>query len=45
MGLAPYGSPLFTQKIYDNLIDVKEDGSFKLNQDYFDYSSEKNDKQ
>jgi carbamoyltransferase len=37
MGLAPYGSPTFTKLIRDNLIDVKEDGSFRLNLDYFDY--------
>jgi carbamoyltransferase len=37
MGLAPYGRPVYAQKILDNLIDVREDGSFHLNQDYFDY--------
>ncbi len=37
MGLAPYGEPKYVQKIYDHLIDLKEDGSFKMNQDYFDY--------
>jgi len=37
MGLAPYGEPRFVKKIYDNLIDVKDDGSFHLNMDYFDY--------
>src|SRR5471032_3360092 len=37
MGLAPYGEPKYTQKILDNLIDVKDDGSFRLNMDYFDY--------
>lgn len=37
MGLAPYGEPKYVKLIYDNLIDVKEDGSFKLNMDYFDY--------
>jgi carbamoyltransferase len=37
MGLAPYGKPKYTQKIYDHLIDLKEDGSFKMNMDYFDY--------
>jgi carbamoyltransferase len=37
MGLAPYGQPKFAQKIRDNLIDVKPDGSFRLNLDYFDY--------
>lgn len=37
MGLAPYGEPVFTQQIYDNLLDLKSDGSFRLNLDYFDY--------
>ncbi len=37
MGLAPYGEPRFAQLIRDTLIDVKEDGSFRLNLDYFDY--------
>ncbi len=37
MGLAPYGEPRFKQTIMDNVIDVKEDGSFRLNLDYFDY--------
>ena len=37
MGLAPYGNPKYTSVIYDNLIDVKEDGSFNLNQEYFNY--------
>ena len=37
MGLAPYGEPRFVQTILDHLIDLKEDGSFRLNQDYFDY--------
>ncbi len=40
MGLAPYGQPKFVQKILDNLIDLKEDGSFRLNMDYFAYCSE-----
>ncbi len=35
MGLAPYGEPRFKKIILDNLIDVKEDGSFQLNMDYF----------
>lgn len=38
MGLAPYGEPKYVQTIYDHLIDLKEDGSFKLNQEYFNYS-------
>ncbi len=37
MGLAPYGEPRYVQKIYDHLIDLKEDGSFRMNMDYFDY--------
>jgi carbamoyltransferase len=37
MGLAPYGEPKFYQKIKDCLIDVKEDGSYRLNMDYFQY--------
>ena len=37
MGLAPYGKPIYVDKIYNNLIDVKEDGSFHLNMDYFNY--------
>ena len=39
MGLAPYGEPRYVQKIYDNLIDLKEDGSFHLNLNYFNYMS------
>jgi carbamoyltransferase len=37
MGLAPYGEPRFVQQIKDHLIDIKDDGSFRLNLDYFDY--------
>ena len=37
MGLAPYGEPKYVKQIYDNLIDLKEDGSFHLNLDYFNY--------
>ena len=37
MGLAPYGEPKYIDLIYNNLIDVKEDGSFNLNQKYFNY--------
>ena len=37
MGLAPYGEPRYAQTIFDNLIDVKDDGSFRLDQSYFDY--------
>jgi carbamoyltransferase len=39
MGLAPYGEPKYVQRIYDHLIDLKEDGSFKMNMEYFDYSA------
>ena len=39
MGLAPYGQPKFVKIILDNLIDVKDDGSFRLNQNYFDYAT------
>ena len=37
MGLAPYGKPKYVNIILDELIDLKEDGSFKLNMKYFDY--------
>jgi len=37
MGLAPYGEPRYAQTILDHLIDVKPDGSFRLDLDYFDY--------
>jgi carbamoyltransferase len=37
MGLAPYGEPKYKKLIYDHLIDVKEDGSFRMNMDYFNY--------
>jgi len=37
MGLAPYGKPRFTKTIFDHLIDLKDDGSFRLNQAYFEY--------
>ncbi|MDB3968448.1 carbamoyltransferase [Candidatus Pelagibacter ubique] len=39
MGLAPYGVPIYEDKIKDNLINVKEDGSFHLDQSYFDYAT------
>ena len=39
MGLAPYGEPKYVEKIKSNLIDIKTDGSFKLNQDYFNYAT------
>jgi carbamoyltransferase len=37
MGLAPYGAPVYTATILENLIDVKPDGSFRLDMRYFDY--------
>ncbi len=37
MGLAPYGEPKYTDKILSELIDLKDDGSFKLDMKYFDY--------
>ena len=37
MGLAPYGEPKYKKVIYDNLIDVKEDGSFRMNMEFFSY--------
>lgn len=37
MGLAPYGEPKYVDRIYEHLIDVKEDGSFRLNLDYFNF--------
>ena len=39
MGLAPYGKPIYKDLIVDNLIHIKEDGSFRLNQDYFNYAT------
>jgi carbamoyltransferase len=37
MGLAPYGEPRFVQIIFDKLVQLRPDGSFKLNMEYFDY--------
>jgi carbamoyltransferase len=39
MGLAPYGEPKYFLAILDNLLDLKEDGSFRLNMKYFNYCS------
>ena len=39
MGLAPYGKPIYKEKILKNLIDVKSDGSFKLDMSYFNYAT------
>ncbi len=37
MGLAPYGRPEYVKALYDHLIDLKPDGTFRLNMDYFNY--------
>ena len=37
MGLAPYGEPKYVNEILDHLMDLREDGSFRLNMDYFNY--------
>lgn len=37
MGLAPYGRPRYVDRIYDNLLDLRDDGSFRLNLDYIDF--------
>ncbi|MGA9115834.1 MAG: carbamoyltransferase [Bacteroidota bacterium] len=37
MGLAPYGRPVYVQTILSRLMDLKEDGSFRMNMEYFDY--------
>jgi carbamoyltransferase len=39
MGLAPYGDPKFKDLIYENIVEVYEDGSFKLNMDFFNYET------
>ena len=39
MGLAPYGEPKYKKLIFDKLIDLKEDGTFRLNMKYFDYAT------
>jgi carbamoyltransferase len=39
MGLAPYGSPRYVDAILSELVDLRDDGSFRLNQEYFDYLS------
>jgi len=40
MGLAPYGEPKYKDLILSHLINVKDDGSFKLNMNYFDYATD-----
>jgi carbamoyltransferase len=37
MGLAPYGNPVYVPAIYDHLVDLKPDGTFRMNMDFFDY--------
>ena len=37
MGLAPYGEPTYVKAIYEHLLDLKPDGTFRLNMDYFNY--------
>ena len=37
MGLAPYGEPTYVKAIYDHLLDLKPDGTFRMNMDYFNY--------
>src|SRR5262249_47305233 len=37
MGLAPYGEPKYVKQIYEHLLDLKPDGTFRLNMEYFDY--------
>lgn len=39
MGLAPYGKPEYADRIFSDMIDLKEDGSFRMDQTYFDYAS------
>ena len=39
MGLAPYGEPKYTRLILDKLVDVKQDGSFRMNMDFFNYAT------
>jgi carbamoyltransferase len=37
MGLAPYGDPRYVDRIFEHIVDLREDGSFRLNQKYFNY--------
>ena len=39
MGLAPYGEPKYADLILDNLLDLKEDGTFRLDMSYFNYAT------
>ena len=38
MGLAPYGRPVYKNRILDNLVDIKPDGTFRMNMEYFNYT-------
>lgn len=42
MGLAPYGKPVYAEKILNELLDLKEDGSFRLNMAYFSFATDVN---
>lgn len=39
MGLAPYGQPVFKDRLLEHVVDLRDDGSFRLNQTYFNYVS------
>jgi len=39
MGLAPYGEPIYARRIFDQLMDLKEDGTFRLDMSYFNYAT------
>ena len=39
MGLAPYGKPIYEKRILDNLIDIKDDGTFRLNMKFFNFAT------
>jgi carbamoyltransferase len=39
MGLAPYGEPVYVERILEQLIDLKDDGTFRLNMEYFNFAS------
>ena len=45
MGLAPYGEPQYVDLIYEELIDLREDGSFRLDEEYFNYLRRPHDDQ
>src|SRR5439155_721212 len=39
MGLAPYGNPVYVDRIFDHLVDLRPDGSFRMEMKYFNYLS------